>query len=354
MVLDRKFEPTLANRERAARLRWMSSSLAVSRGLPLSRSAVCRYYPAPLVFSHHNGAVAGDAIFRGPCVSGFGDVGLFGTRAILGHLRQAIARFLSGRRRCLQGSHAAKSGRSFGRAGKRCAGLGPDERSRFAGSALPAAAGGAKTRSANQRGPLRPRPGTTPATMARPLASANWSTVARAGGVQPASFAAPADAGKSADPIATSPARRPAKASPAPPAARYLLGAIPPRRTAAAGTRRHLLFARNVRRRLPLLLRGRAGRQHDSGHNRVFQATDADPLQAMKKCWTRSSPGELRPGAAVVARKRSLLTSTGAKPREWRPRQLRHSKTVVAPPSLGPGAEPQSSCRIHRLRLALA
>ena len=66
--------------------------------------------------------------------------------------------------------------------------------------------------------------------------------------------------------------------------ARLLLGAIPAHRKAIAGTRRDVLSARNVgpsgdryRFYCTVALAG----EGDSGHNRVFQAMDADPLQAM-------------------------------------------------------------------------
>ena len=133
--------------------------------------------------------------------------------------------------------------------------------------------------------PLAPAPWNNAAPIAQPLASANGSTVAPAGGVQPASFAAPLDSAKSADPIATQ--------SPAPGTT-----AAPP---AAGAPDSCSVQFRHIEKRLRELgatyylleTWGPSGDRYrfyctvalagegDSGHNRVFQAMDADPLQAM-------------------------------------------------------------------------
>ena len=145
---------------------------------------------------------------------------------------------------------------------------------------------------------LAPAALNTAAATAQPLASANGSAVST-GAVQPASFAGPVDAGKPADPIATSsPPTGTTAAAPPAGGGGCVLGAIPPRRAAIAGTRGHVLSARNIRRRLPLLLRGRVawhcrlGPQSGlPGHGRRPVASDEEgfgPNRSFSRDWAAS------------------------------------------------------------------
>jgi len=139
--------------------------------------------------------------------------------------------------------------------------------------------------------PGAPAPWNNADTMARPLASANRATVGPAGGVEPASFAAPTDASKSADPIASA-GQTSGKTSAAPPAAAVDSCSAQFRhdeqRLRELGATYYLLetFGDGYRFYCEVALAGNT----NTGHNRVFQATDSDPLQAMKKVLDQVEP----------------------------------------------------------------
>jgi hypothetical protein len=139
--------------------------------------------------------------------------------------------------------------------------------------------------------PGAPAPWNNADTMARPLATANGASVAPAGGVEPASFAAPTDASKPADPIAT-PGQISRKTAALAPAAAADSCSVQFRhveqRLRELGATYYCLeiFGDGYRFYCEVALAGNT----NNGHNRAFQATDPDPLQAMKKVLDQVEP----------------------------------------------------------------
>lgn len=128
-----------------------------------------------------------------------------------------------------------------------------------------------------------PAPWNNSGQTALPLPSTGGSPAAPIGTVRPASFSSPIDAGKSADAIATASRTSPKDTA-------LQAGATDTcsvqfrhaeQRLRELGATYYLLetFGDGYRFYCEVSLAGNA----DSGHNRVFQATDPDPLQAMKK-----------------------------------------------------------------------
>jgi hypothetical protein len=133
--------------------------------------------------------------------------------------------------------------------------------------------------------PIAAAPWNNAAVAAQPLVAPERSAAA-VSGVQPASFATPLESGKSGDPIATSSQGRGNHAEPQSSAApdsctaqfRHM-----EQRLKELGATYYLLetWGSNGDRYRFYCQVALAGNT-DYGHNRVFQATDADPLQAMK------------------------------------------------------------------------